>query len=144
MPTIPTFWLNDVFGKPPNTAATAVPRPSAYVAPDTSSSVHIANEGGSKAEVRATMITEAGLNGAAQQHSEEVVLGFVPANSLVKFTQTQLADAFGITAKTKLSVTFNIDALPENVSAYATVQNAKGRTEVSNSQQIEGNDYPSK
>lgn len=111
--------------------------------PDTSSSIHIANESNSKAEVRATMITEAGLNGAAQEHSAEVILGFVPANSLVKFTQTQLADAFGITTKTKLSVTFNIDAMPKDVSAYATVQNLKGRTEVSNSQQIEGNEYNS-
>ena len=29
IPTIPTFWLNEVFGKPPKTAATAVPKPSA-------------------------------------------------------------------------------------------------------------------
>ena len=38
MPTIPTFWLNEVLGRPPNTPATAVPRPSAYVAPEISSS----------------------------------------------------------------------------------------------------------
>ena len=29
IPTIPTFWLNEVFGSPPKTPATAVPRPSA-------------------------------------------------------------------------------------------------------------------
>ena len=28
MPTMPTFWLKDVFGKPPKTPATAVPSPS--------------------------------------------------------------------------------------------------------------------
>ena len=39
IPTMPTFWLNDVFGRPPNTPATAVPRPSAYVAPAISLSV---------------------------------------------------------------------------------------------------------
>ena len=36
---MPTFWLNEVLGSPPNTPATAVPSPSAYVAPDISSSV---------------------------------------------------------------------------------------------------------
>ena len=35
----PTFWLNDVFGKEPNTPAIAVPKPSAKVAPVTSASV---------------------------------------------------------------------------------------------------------
>ena len=39
MPTIPTFWLNEVFGNPPKTPATALPSPSAYVAPEISSSV---------------------------------------------------------------------------------------------------------
>ena len=39
IPTIPTFWLKEVFGKPPKTAAAAVPKPSAYVAPEISSSV---------------------------------------------------------------------------------------------------------
>ena len=36
---MPTFWLKEVFGNPPKTPATAVPRPSAYVAPAISSSV---------------------------------------------------------------------------------------------------------
>ena len=35
----PTFWLNEVFGKPPNTAANAVPAPSAIVPPPISLSV---------------------------------------------------------------------------------------------------------
>lgn len=110
---------------------------------DTASNIHIVNESNSAAEVRATMVTEAGLGGANQARSAEVILGTVPANSVVKFTQGTIADAFGITTATKLSVTFNIDAMPHHVEAYATVQNAKGRTEVSNSQQIEGNLYPS-
>jgi len=102
---------------------------------NTSTSVHITNEGGGKADVRATMVTLAGLNGAAQKVSAEVDLGFIPANSVVKFTQTQLADAFGITVPTKMSVTFNIDANDNQVSAYATVTSATGRTEVSTSRQ---------
>jgi hypothetical protein len=110
---------------------------------DTASNVHIVNESNAAAEVRATMVSEAGLGGANQTRSAEVILGTVPANSVVKFTQGTIADAFGITTATKLSVTFNIDAMPHQVEAYATVQNGKGRTEVSNSQQIEGNLYPS-
>ena len=29
IPTIPTFWLKEVFGRPPKRPATAVPKPSA-------------------------------------------------------------------------------------------------------------------
>ena len=35
----PTFWLNEVFGRPPKIPATAVPKPSAKVAPWISLSV---------------------------------------------------------------------------------------------------------
>jgi hypothetical protein len=105
---------------------------------DTTSSVHIANDGNSAANVMATIVTYCDAikldTCVDQTRSESVDLGTVPANTVAKFRQGALADAFGITEATKVSVTFNIDAYAEDISAYATVQNGEGRTEVSNSQ----------
>ncbi len=105
---------------------------------DTSSSVHIANDGNSAANVMATIVTYCDAikldTCVDQTRSESVDLGTVPANTVAKIRQGALAEAFGITDATKVSVTFNIDAYAEDISAYATVQNGEGRTEVSNSQ----------
>jgi hypothetical protein len=105
---------------------------------DTTSSVHIANDGNSAANIMATIVTYCDAikedTCVDQTRSESVDLGTVPANTVAKIRQGALADAFGITEATKVSVTFNIDAYAEDISAYATVQNGEGRTEVSNSQ----------
>jgi hypothetical protein len=105
---------------------------------DTTSSVHIANDGSSEANVMATIVTFCDAikldTCVDQERSESVDLGTIPANTVAKFRQGALASAFGITTETKVSITFNIDADAEDISAYATVQNADGRTEVSNSQ----------
>jgi hypothetical protein len=106
---------------------------------DTSSSVHIANDGSTSANVMATIVTycDAFADDSTctdQTRSMSVDLGDVPANTVAKLKQGALMTAFGITDATKVSVTFNIDAYAEDISAYATVQNATGRTEVSNSQ----------
>jgi hypothetical protein len=105
---------------------------------DTTSSVHIANDGKTAANVMATIVTYCDAlkddTCVDQERSESVDLGDVPANTVAKIRQGALADAFGITEATKVSVTFNIDAYAEDISAYATVQNGEGRTEVSNSQ----------
>jgi hypothetical protein len=106
---------------------------------ETSSSVHIANDGNASANVIATIVTfcDAFAEDSTcidQTRSESVELGDVPANTVAKIKQGALMTAFGITDPTKVSVTLNIDADAEDISAYATVQNSTGRTEVSNSQ----------
>jgi hypothetical protein len=106
---------------------------------ETSSSVHIANDGNASANVIATIVTfcdafDEDTTCIDQTRSESVELGDVPANTVAKIKQGALMTAFGITDPTKVSVTLNIDADAEDISAYATVQNSTGRTEVSNSQ----------
>ena len=101
---------------------------------DTSSSVHIANDGNDAANVMATIVTFGEMGDADQTRSESVDFGDVPANTIVKLTQGTIATAFGITDASKVSITFNIDGYAQDISAYATVQNNGGRTEVSNSQ----------
>jgi hypothetical protein len=105
---------------------------------DTSASVHIANDGDVEANVMATIITYCDAlkldTCVDQTRSESVDLGTVPANTVAKLRQGFLMEEFGITEATKVSITFNIDAYAEDISAYATVQNSEGRTEVSNSQ----------
>jgi hypothetical protein len=105
---------------------------------DTTSSVHIANDGTTAANVMATIVTYCDAikldTCVDQTRSESVDLGTVPANTVAKIRQGALAEAFGITEATKVSVTFNIDAYAEDISAYASVENSGGRTEVSNSQ----------
>jgi hypothetical protein len=105
---------------------------------DTSASVHVANDGSNEANVMATIITYCDAlkldTCVDQERSESVDLGTVPANTVAKLRQGFLMEEFGITEATKVSITFNIDADAEDISAYATVQNGEGRTEVSNSQ----------
>ncbi|GAP74598.1 glycoprotein X precursor [Pseudoalteromonas sp. SW0106-04] len=98
--------------------------------PETDSSVHIANEGSSDADVIVTAIDNNGV-----EHGP-LDLGFdAPAHTVTKVSKQHIIDLFGLgTAPTKLSVTFNIDADERNVSAYSFTQNGKGRSEVSNSQ----------
>ncbi|WP_286233241.1 hypothetical protein [Thalassotalea sediminis] len=95
---------------------------------NTSSSVYIANESANAANVLATAIDEDG------NEYPSVDLGDVPGTTVMKFKQGTLASAFGLTEATKLSITFNIDGYAQDVSAYATIENEGGRTEVSNSQ----------
>ena len=95
----------------------------------TSSSVHIANEGKKDADVIVTAIDNNGTEYGPLN------LGFdANGNTVTKVSQGAIATLFGITDPTKLSVTFNIDADEEDVSAHAFSQNEKGRSEVSNSQ----------
>ncbi len=95
----------------------------------TSSSVHIANESKKDADVIVTAIDNNGTEYGP------LPLGFdANGNTVTKVSQGAIATLFGITDPTKLSVTFNIDADAEDVSAHAFSQNEKGRAEVSNSQ----------
>ncbi len=95
----------------------------------TSSSVHIANESKNDADVIVTAIDNNGTEYGP------LPLGFdAKGNTVTKVSQSTIATLFSITDPTKLSVTFNIDADEEDVSAHAFSQNEKGRSEVSNSQ----------
>jgi hypothetical protein len=105
----------------------------------TDSSVHIANDGDVTANVVATIVTYCNafnedVTCTDQMRSESVELGDVPANTVAKLSKGVLATAFGITVPTKVSITFNINSDAQDISAYATVTNDDGRTEVSNSQ----------
>jgi hypothetical protein len=105
---------------------------------DTTSSVHIANDGNSEANVMATIVTYCDAlkltTCVDQDRSESVDLGTVPANTVAKLRQGFLMEEFGLTEATKVSITFNINSDAEDISAYASVENSGGRTEVSNSQ----------
>lgn len=95
----------------------------------TSTSVHIANESSAAADVIVTAIDDNGTEYGPLD------LGFdLNAKTVTKVSQSVIATLFGLTDPTKLSVTFNIDADEENVSAHAFTQNDNGRSEVSNSQ----------
>jgi hypothetical protein len=96
---------------------------------ETQSSVHIANEGDKDADIIVTAIDNNGVEYGPTN------LGYkAEGNTVTKVSQTTIATLFDITDATKLSVTFNIEAEEENISAYASTQNAKGKSEVSNSQ----------
>ncbi len=96
---------------------------------DTNTSVHIANEASTDADVIVTAIDNNGVEYGPLN------LGFkANGNTVTKVSQNDIATLFAITDATKLSVTFNLDADEENVSAYAFSQNAKGKSEISNSQ----------
>jgi hypothetical protein len=105
----------------------------------TDASVHIANDGSVTANVVATIVTycnafNENVTCTDQMRSESVELGDVPANTVAKLSKGVLADAFGITEPTKVSITFNINSDAEDISAYATVTNDDGRSEITNSQ----------
>jgi hypothetical protein len=105
----------------------------------TDASVHIANDGSVTANVVATIVKycnafNENVTCTDQMRSESVELGDVPANTVAKLSKGVLADAFGITEPTKVSITFNINSDAQDISAYATVTNDDGRSEVSNSQ----------
>ena len=100
----------------------------------TSSSVHFSNLG-PKADVIVEAVSVIDAAGDSVVY-EAVDLGFdLAANSVTKVSQGKIIEALGIPAGTqKLSVTFNIDGLASDVSAYAFTQSPEGRSEISNSQ----------
>jgi hypothetical protein len=108
--------------------------PVGYADAGTFATVEIANDGTESANVMATFIMNGVVDGVDALRSESFDLGDVPANTVVKYSAAALATAFGIEGSAKLSVTFNIDAYAQDISAYATVQSGTGRSEVSNSQ----------
>jgi hypothetical protein len=108
--------------------------PVGYADAGTFAAVEIANDGSESANVMATFILNGVVDGVDAERSESFDLGDVPANTVVKYSAATLATAFGIEGSAKLSVTFNIDAYAQDISAYATVQSSTGRSEVSNSQ----------
>jgi len=97
---------------------------------DTSTSVHFANESDKVADVIVTAID----NNGTEYGPLDLGLNLA-ANTVTKVKQTDIATLFKIDTATKLSVTFNIDADKGDVNAYATIQSATGRSEVSTSQQ---------
>lgn len=97
---------------------------------DTSTSVHFANESKKEADVIVTAIDNNGTEYGPLNLGTKLA-----ANTVTKVKQTDIATLFKIDTATKLSVTFNIDSDKGDVNAYATVQSAKGRSEVSTSQQ---------
>ncbi|MBE3672538.1 hypothetical protein [Pseudoalteromonas distincta] len=94
-----------------------------------STSVHFANEGSSDVNVIMTAIDDSGEEYAA------VDMGDLAGDTVTKYTQGDIMKAFGITAKTKLSVTFNIDATDGVVNAYAFSNAGTGRQALVTSQQ---------
>ncbi|WP_042150686.1 MULTISPECIES: hypothetical protein [unclassified Pseudoalteromonas] len=96
----------------------------------TSTSVHFANESKKEADVIVTAIDNNGTEYGPLNLGSKLA-----AKTVTKVKQTDIATLFKIDTATKLSVTFNIDADKGDVNAYATVQSADGRSEVSTSQQ---------
>jgi len=94
-----------------------------------STSVHFANEGSKDVNVIMTAIDDKGNEYKAFD------MGDLAANTVTKYKQTDIMSAFGITAKTKLSVTFNIDATDGVVNAYAFSSTAAGRQALVTSQE---------
>lgn len=94
-----------------------------------STSVHFANEGSKDVNVIMTAIDDSGKEYAA------VDMGDLAADTVTKYTQDKIMKAFGITAKTKLSVTFNIDATDGVVNAYAFSNAGTGRQALVTSQE---------
>lgn len=99
----------------------------------TSTSVHFSNRHSNAVDVIVSAVTlEA--DGTHVTHAA-VDLGMdLAANSVTKVGQQMLMDLFGITAGTKMSVTFNVDGDADKVNAYAFTSSEVGRTEISNSQ----------
>lgn len=95
----------------------------------TDTSVHFANEGSKDVNVIMTAIDDSG------KVYEAVDMGDLVADTVTKYKQTDIMTAFGITAKTKLSVTFNIDATDGVVNAYAFSSTPAGRQALVTSQQ---------
>lgn len=96
----------------------------------TSTSVHFANESVTAADVIVTAIDNNGMTYGPLD------LGMnLAGDTVTKVSQTAIMSLFGLTTETKLSVTFNIDADSDEISAYAYTQaDGKGRSEISNSQ----------
>ncbi|WP_448213058.1 hypothetical protein [Colwellia sp. MEBiC06753] len=99
-----------------------------------SSQVNFSNEAGADVDVIVTAIDDSG------ESYGPLDLGFdLAEDSVVKVSQAVIMDLFEITAPTKLSVTFNIDADKGDVNAHAFTTSAAGRTEIATSQQ--NNDF---
>ena len=100
-------------------------------AENTDTFIHFANETDKEVDVIVTAIDNRGFTHGPFN------LGYkLPANTVSKFSEEAMDKFFNLDGvKTKLSVTFNVDADKGAVSAYAVSQNDKGRTEVSTSQQ---------
>ena len=100
-------------------------------ATNTDTFIHFANESDKDVDVIVTAIDNRGMEYGPLN------LGYkLPANTVKKFSEKDMDKFFGLEGvSTKLSVTFNVDADKNEVSAYAVSQNDKGRTEVSTSQQ---------
>ena len=99
----------------------------------TSTSVHFSNTHSSAVDVIVSAVTlEA--DGTHVTHAAMDLGKDLAANSVTKVGQAELMTLFGITAATKLSVTFNVDGDADKVNAYAFTSSEVGRTEISNSQ----------
>lgn len=94
-----------------------------------STSVHFANEGSKDVNVIMTAIDDSG------EVYKAVDMGDLEGDKVTKYTQADIMKAFGITAKTKLSVTFNIDATDGVVNAYAFSNSGTGRQALVTSQE---------
>ncbi|QUI69716.1 hypothetical protein [Pseudoalteromonas sp. M8] len=97
---------------------------------DTDTFIHFANETSKEVDVIVTAIDQNGVEYGPLNY------GKLAANTVTKLPEPKMDEIFKLNgAKTKLSVTFNIDANKGDVTAYAVSQNSKGRTEISTSQQ---------
>lgn len=93
------------------------------------SSVHFANESGNDVDVIITAIDTKGKKYSSKKLED------LAANSVTKVSQTKLMSLLGVPAGSKLSVTFNIDAVDGAVNAYAFSNAGTGRQALVTSQQ---------
>jgi len=101
----------------------------------TSSSVHFSNTSSSTVDVIVSAVSTVDAEGNSVKY-DAVDLGMdLPANSVTKISQGMLKTLFGIEGSAKLSVTFNLDADNDDVTAYAFTTDDTGRTEISNTAQ---------
>lgn len=97
----------------------------------TDSSIHFANLNSAAVDVIVS-----GIDGDGEKYGPVNLGADLAKNTVTKVSQTKIMELFELTAATKLSVTFNIDATAGTVNAYAYTQKAtQGRTEISTTQQ---------
>jgi hypothetical protein len=102
----------------------------------TDSAVHFSNLGPA-ADVIVSAVSVIDADGDSVTYAATDLGLDLAANSVTKVKQKDIIDALSIPAGTqKLSVTFNIKGEADDVSAYAFIKDESGRTEVSNSQQL--------
>jgi hypothetical protein len=98
--------------------------------------VHFSNTG-PEADVIVSAVSVVDANGDSVTYADADLGVDLAANSVTKIKQSQIIDALGIPAGTqKLSVTFNVSGQTDDITAYAFIKDESGRTEVSNSQQL--------